>query len=248
METHSQKFKVRLGLFIAGGLAVFVIAIFIIGKQDNLFDPVFKLTTTFYNVSGLEVGSNVRFSGINVGTVDNIKIIDDTTVRVDMLIKKNVQQFIKKDCLAGIGSAGIIGDRILIITQGSYDAPLIKDGEDIESKEPVETEAIMESMQITADNAAIISYQLAEIMININSGQGTLGRLIQDSSIAENIDRTIINLRKSSRGLNENMNAAKENFLLKGYFNRKERAAERIKKDSVETIAEELKAIDKKKK
>jgi len=85
-------------------------------------------------------------------------------------------------------------------------------------------------------------------MININSGQGTLGRLIQDSSIAENIDRTIINLRKSSRGLNENMNAAKENFLLKGYFNRKERAAERIKKDSVETIAEELKAIDKKKK
>ncbi len=248
METHSQKFKVRLGLFIAGGLAVFVIAIFIIGKQDNLFDPVFKLTTTFYNVSGLEVGSNVRFSGINVGTVDNIKIINDTTVRVDMLIKKNVQQFIKKDCLAGIGSAGIIGDRILIITQGSYDAPLIKDGEDIESKEPVETEAIMESMQITADNAAIISYQLAEIMININSGQGTLGRLIQDSSIAENIDRTIINLRKSSRGLNENMNAAKENFLLKGYFNRKERAAERIKKDSVETIAEELKAIDKKKK
>jgi len=248
METHSQKFKVRLGLFIAGGLAVFVIAIFIIGKQDNLFDPVFKLTTTFYNVSGLEVGSNVRFSGINVGTVDNIKIINDTTVRVDMLIKKNVQQFIKKDCLAGIGSAGIIGDRILIITQGSYDAPLIKDGEDIESKEPVETAAIMESMQITADNAAIISYQLAEIMININSGQGTLGRLIQDSSIAENIDRTIINLRKSSRGLSENMNAAKENFLLKGYFNRKVRAAERIKKDSVESRAEGLKAIDKKKK
>lgn len=124
---------------------------------------------------------------------------------------------------------------------------MIKDGEEIESKEPVETEAIMESMQITADNAAIISNQLAEIMININSGQGTLGRLIQDSTIAENIDRTIINLRKSSKGLNENMNAAKENFLLRGYFNRKERAAERLKKDSVESKAEEQKAIDKKK-
>ncbi len=245
METHSQKFKVRLGLFIAGGLAVFVIAIFIIGKQENLFDPVFKLTTTFYNVSGLEVGSNIRFSGINVGTVDNIKIINDTTVRVDMLIKKNVQQFIKNDCIAGIGSAGIIGDRILIISQGTYDAPLVKDGENIESKEPVETEAIMESMQITVDNAAIISLQLAEIMINMNSGKGTLGRLIQDSSIAENIDRTIINLRKSSKGLNENMNAARENFLLKGYFNRIERAAEKTRKDSLES--QEQKAIDKKK-
>jgi phospholipid/cholesterol/gamma-HCH transport system substrate-binding protein len=248
METHTQKFKIRLGLFIAGGLAVFVIAIFIIGKQENLFDPVFKLSTTFYNVSGLEVGSNIRFSGINVGTIDNINIINDSTVSVDMLIKKSVQQFIKNDCRAGIGSAGIIGDRILIISQGSYDAPLVKDGENIESKEPVETEAIMESMQITADNAAIISSQLAEIMINMNSGKGTLGRLIQDSTIAENIDRTIINLRKSSKGLNENMNAAKENFLLKGYFNRRERAAEKIKKDSVESKAEEQKAINKKNK
>ncbi len=111
-----------------GGLVIFVIAIFIIGKQENLFDPVFKITTTFNNVSGLEVGSNIRFSGINVGTVDNIRIINDSTVRVDMLIKRSVQQFIKNDCEAGIGSAGIIGDRILIITQGSDDAPVVKDG------------------------------------------------------------------------------------------------------------------------
>ncbi len=72
METHTKKFKVRLGLFIIGGLVIFVIAIFIIGKQENLFDPVFKITTTFNNVSGLQAGSNIRFSGINVGTVDDI--------------------------------------------------------------------------------------------------------------------------------------------------------------------------------
>jgi phospholipid/cholesterol/gamma-HCH transport system substrate-binding protein len=248
METHTQKFKVRLGLFIIGGLVIFVIAIFIIGKQEHLFDPVFKITTTFRNVSGLEAGSNIRYSGINVGTVDNIKMINDTTVRVDMLIKKSVQQFIKNDCEAGIGTAGIIGDRILIIAQGSEDAPLVKDGAYIGSREPVETDAIMESMQITADNAAIISYQLAEIMVKINSGKGTLGRLIQDSTIAENIDRTIINLRKSSKGLDENMNAAKENFLLKGYFNRKERAAEKASRDSLEIKEDEQKAIDNKKK
>ena len=98
METHTQKFKIRLGLFVAGGLALFVIAIFIIGKQKNLFNPVFKLTTTFYNVSGLQVGNNIRFSGINVGTVDNIRIINDSTVKVEMSIKKNVNQFIKSDC------------------------------------------------------------------------------------------------------------------------------------------------------
>jgi len=252
METHTKKFKVRLGLFIIGGLVIFVIAIFIIGKQENLFDPVFKITTTFNNVSGLQAGSNIRFSGINVGTVDDIRIINDTTVRVDLLLKRSVQQFIKSDCEAGIGSAGIIGDRILIITQGSEGNPTVKEGAYIRSKEPVESDAIMESMQITADNAAIISYQLADIMVNINSGNGTLGRLIQDSTIAENIDRTIINLKNSSKGLNENMNAAKENFLLKGYFNRKakaaEKAAEKSTQDSLAIKEDEQKAIDDKKK
>jgi phospholipid/cholesterol/gamma-HCH transport system substrate-binding protein len=248
MNTHTKKFKVRLGLFIIGGLAIFIIVIFIIGKQENLFDPVFKITTTFHNVSGLEAGSNIRYSGINVGTVDDIKIINDTTVRVDMLIKRSVQQFIKNDCEAGIGSAGIIGDRILLITQGSEDAPLVKDGAYIGSKEPVEADAIMTSMKITADNAAIISDQLADIMVNMNSGRGTLGRLIQDSTIAENIDKTIVNLKNSSKGLDENMNAAKENFLFKGYYNRKEKEAEKLAKDKLEIKEVEQKAIDDKKK
>ena len=162
METHTTKFKVRLGLFITGGLLIFVVAVFIIGKQKNLFTPVYKLTTTFYNVSGLQVGNSIRFSGINVGTVDNIKIINDTTVQVDMLIQKNVQKFIKSDCQAAIGSAGLIGDRILVITQGSSDAAPAKNGQQILSKEPVEPDAIMASLQITADNAAVVSYQLEQ--------------------------------------------------------------------------------------
>jgi phospholipid/cholesterol/gamma-HCH transport system substrate-binding protein len=248
MDTQTTKFKVRLGLFIAGGILLFVVVIFIIGKQKNLFNPVYKLTTNFNNVSGLQVGNNIRFSGINVGTVDNIKIINDSTVQVDMLIRKSVQQFIKADCEAAIGSAGIIGDRILVITQGSYDTPLAQDGQQIVSKEPVEPDAIMASLQVTADNAAIVSDQLAEIMIKINSGNGTLGRLIQDSTIANNINQTIVNLRKSSKWLNDNMNAAKDNFLLRGYYRKQERAAEKAKNDSIDKKAAEQKAIDKKKK
>jgi phospholipid/cholesterol/gamma-HCH transport system substrate-binding protein len=246
MEKHTTKFKVRLGLFIAGGLTLFILAIFIIGKQKNLFDTVFKLTTTFTNVSGLQVGNNIRFSGINVGTVDNIEIINDTTVRVDMLIRKSVQRFIKSDCQAAIGSAGIIGDRILVLTQGGSEAPVVKDRQKIISKEPVEPDAIMASLQVTADNAAIVSFQLGEILVKVNSGNGTLGRLIQDSTIAENLNQTVVNLRKSSKGLNENMNAAKENFLLRGYFNRKAKAADKAVKESEDKREKEQKGNDNK--
>ncbi len=246
METHSEKFKIRLGLFVAGGLALFVLAIFIIGKQKNLFNPVFKLTTSFSNVSGLQVGNNIRFSGVNVGTVDNISIINDSTVMIDMLIKKEVQQFIKTDCEVAIGSEGLIGDRLLIITQGTATAPIVRGGDKLTSTEPIETNAIMANLQVTSENAAIISEQLAEILFKVNNGKGTLGRLIQDSTIAENINQTIINLKSSSKGLDENMNAAKENFLLRGYFKRKAKKAEDKKEEAAEKKEDERKAKAKK--
>ncbi len=211
MENNSPQFKARLGIFIAVGIAIFVVAIFIIGKQQNLFNPVFKIQTNFLNVSGLQVGNNIRFSGIDVGIVDNIKIINDSTVQVDMLIRKDVQQFIKADSYASIGSEGIIGDRIIIITQGSNGARMAEDGQYIFSKEPVETDEIMKSLKTTAESAEIITLQLAEIMMNINSGKGTLGRLIQDSTIAENINQTIGNFKKSSEGLDETIEITKEN-------------------------------------
>ena len=237
MQTHTDKFKLRLGIFVAGGMALFVLAIFIIGKQKNLFNPVYMLNSTFYNVSGLQIGNNIRFSGINIGTVDNINIVNDSTVRVDMSIKKEVQKFIKTDSEVAIGSEGLIGDRLLIITQGSANAPLASEGQQLASKEPVETDAIMASLQVTAGNVEIISLQLAEIMMKINGGNGTLGRLIQDTTIAENLNQTIVNLKKSSKGLGENMEAAKHNFLFRGYFKKKEKAAEQKaeeKKDSDE--------------
>ncbi|WP_159518997.1 MlaD family protein [Sunxiuqinia indica] len=199
MDNHSSNFKVRLGLFVAGGLALFVLAIFIIGKQKNLFNPVFKLTTTFYNVSGLQVGNNIRFSGINVGTVDNISIINDSTVQVGMLVRQGIKQFIKSDCIVAIGSEGLIGDRLLIITQGSTGSPLVENDQQLASVEPVETDAIISSLQITSGHVEIVTKQLAEIAIKINSGRGTLGRLIHDTIIANNINHTIVNFQNSSK-------------------------------------------------
>jgi phospholipid/cholesterol/gamma-HCH transport system substrate-binding protein len=231
MDIHSQKFKIRLGLFVAGGLTLFVVAIFIIGQQKNLFNPVFKITANFSNVSGLQVGNNVRFSGITVGTVDNIVIINDTTVRVDMSIKKDVWQFIKTDCKVTLGSEGVIGDKLLIIAQGSPDAALVKEGQRLKSIEPIETNAIMARLDVTARNAENISHQLSEITFNVNKGHGTISRLIQDSILAENLNQTIANLNKFSRGLTGSgavmaslkvtaANAANVSFQLAGIMNK----------------------------
>lgn len=234
MDTHTQRFKIRLGLFIIGGMVLFAIAIFSIGKQQNLLNPVFKVITTFPNVSGLQVGNNVRFSGINVGTVDVVKIINDSTVQVDLLVRKDVQEFIKADSEASIGSNGIIGDKVLVISQGSTSSPMAIDGQRIKSHIPVEFNDIIISLHTTAKNVEVISLELADIMTNINSGRGALGKLIQDSSIAHNTGQTILNLKRSSQGLDENMKALQENFLFRGYFRRKAKKEEKEKEEEKE--------------
>ncbi|MFA9390169.1 MAG: MlaD family protein [Prolixibacteraceae bacterium] len=271
MDTHTPKFKIRLGLFIIGGVVLFLLTLFILGKQKNLFNPVFKLTADFHNISGLEVGCNIRFAGINVGTVDNIAFLNDSTVQIDLMVNKSVQQFIKEDCQATIGSSGIIGDRVVVLTQGGSNSKVAKHGQHIESNEPIETDAIMASIQKSAGSVEIITDQLAGILIKVNSGQGTLGRLIndvtiaqdlsestvnlknsskqiseilgqinsghgtlgkviRDSSIANDLAQTMQNMKYSSQGLDEILEAAKHNFLFRGYFKDLENGDEKEKR------------------
>ena len=225
MDTTSQGYKIRLGVFILLGMLLFAAVLFIIGRKNNLFTPVFSISASFNNVSGLQTGNNIRFSGITIGTVDDITIVNDSTVKVVLVIKSSVRNFIKADSKAVIASDGFIGDKLVIISQGSSESPIVKEGQLLESEEPVETGEIMASLQIAAANAEVITEQLAEVMVKVNSGNGTLGRLIQDPTIANNLSQTMQNMKTSSQGLTENMEAAKENFLLKGYFNRKKKAA-----------------------
>src|SRR5688572_3289491 len=119
-------YTIRLGVFVVLGGLFFIIGIYYIGKKQRLFSDVFKVHGIFSNVSGLQIGNNVRFSGINVGTVDNIIIINDTSVMVDMIIDSQTRKFIKQDAKAFIGSEGLMGNKIINITHGSPHLPVIE--------------------------------------------------------------------------------------------------------------------------
>jgi phospholipid/cholesterol/gamma-HCH transport system substrate-binding protein len=228
---NQAKLKWKLGLFVTIGVILLIAVLFYIGKQKNLFGSVFRLKSYFNNVSGLKIGNNVRFGGINVGTVDDIQLSTDTTVMVEMVMQKKVQRFIKKDALVSIGSDGLMGDRVLIIVPGIANQPVADEDAVLASKAPVETEQILAGLKTSADNAAIITQNLADIAHKLNKGNGLIARLIGDSSLSNNLNKTVVNLRKGSEGLNENMEAAKHNFLLKGYFKKKKKAEEKKKKE-----------------
>lgn len=245
METTTQTYKIKLGIFVSLGIAILFLIIFFIGTNQNLFSSKFKIHTNFRNVSGLQVGAQVRFSGISVGTVENIAIVNDSTVNVEAVMDKDVQKFIKKDSKASITSEGVIGNKILTISQGSTQLPEIKDGATIASFEPLEFDNILSSIKITAENAEVITGELALLFNNINNGKGTIGKLMTDKEMAKDLDKTMENLRKSSKGLNENMEAAKHNFLLRGYFKKKEKEKEKQEKEAQKEAEKQAKENNK---
>ncbi|HEV2482036.1 MAG TPA: MlaD family protein [Puia sp.] len=227
-----KNYKWKLGLFAIAALVIAIGAIYYIGKEKNKFGSVLHISARFSSVSGLKPGSNVRLGGIDVGTVDDIGLVTDTTVQVDMVIQKKVQRFIKKDAKASITSDGLMGDKVITIAAGTPNTPVVVDGDSLGSLKPIETDAIMASLKTSADNAAIITGNLADISNRINHGKGALGKLLRDTTLSSNISSTMRNLNSSSKKLDENMEAAKHNFLLRGFFKKKER--EKKKKEEEE--------------
>ncbi|HVU57338.1 MAG TPA: MlaD family protein [Puia sp.] len=243
-----KNYKWKLGLFCVVALVVAISAIYYIGKQKNKFGSVLHVSALFNSVSGLKIGSNVRLGGIDVGTVDGISLVTDTSVEVQMIIQKKAQKFIKKDAKAAISSEGLMGDKVISITAGTPGQQPIVDGDSLPTLKPIETDQIMASLKTSADNAAVITGNLADISSRINNGKGALGKLLKDTSLSSNISSTMKNLRSSSEKLDENMEAAKHNFLLRGFFKKKEKEKKKQEEEAKKQQDEEQKQKDDQKK
>jgi phospholipid/cholesterol/gamma-HCH transport system substrate-binding protein len=239
--TPSQ--KIRIGLFTCIGLLVLIAAIFFIGNQKSLFSATFKLSGRFNNVNGLQVGNNVRFAGINVGVVNDINIINDTSVQVVLNINEDVKKFVKKDARMSIGSDGLMGDKLVVLMPGGANTTaMVNDGDKIGSVNPADMDKIIAKFTKMADNAGTLIDGLSQIVAKVNSGKGSIGRLLNNDKMAREMEKTVTqakttmqNVHKTTTTLNEDLKAAQSNFLLKGFFNKKKKAA-KAKEDSIKKV------------
>lgn len=223
--------KVKVGIFVTVSLALFTVAIYLIGQRQQLFSDAFHISAVFKDIGGLQGGNNVRFSGINVGIVEDIEQITDSTVRINMRIGKATQKFIKKNARATIGSDGLMGNKIVVISPGTADNRVVADNDQLNAFQAVSMDEIMAKIKVTADNAAVITGGLASIVGNISEGRGTIGKLFMDTVFAKNIDNSLINIKQGTKGFKQNMDAAGNSFLLRGFFKKKNKEKEQKKKD-----------------
>jgi phospholipid/cholesterol/gamma-HCH transport system substrate-binding protein len=239
--------RIRLGLFVTLGLALLIAGTYFIGKKQQMFNSTFMIRGIFKDVSGLQVGNNVRFTGINVGIVSNIEIITDTSVLVLMSIDQKVQKFIKTDAQAIIGSDGLMGNKILIIFAGQNSSKTIRANDFITTRVPLSMDDILLRLKVTVDNAAIITTDMAKIFSNISKGRGTIGKLFMDSSFANNLDKTLENVRDGAGGFKQNMDAASHSIFLRGYLKDKDKVKEDEKKKMIKENEEKQKLLNKEK-
>ena len=187
--------KLKLGIFVIVGLLLFIGAIYLIGQRQNLFAKTFTISANFNNVNGLIKGNNVRYSGINVGNVKTITMVNDSTINVIMLIDDKMVNHIKKDAIATIGTDGLVGNMIVNIIPGEGKGGAILPGDTIQSYTKIGTGEMLNTLNVTNENAALLTAKLLKIADAMSDSKGTFGMLINDTIVSENLKKTVNQLR-----------------------------------------------------
>lgn len=198
----SRKRNIRLGIYIAAGVLIFILAIYFIGSRQNMFQRNVKVTAMFPDVKGLRIGANVRFTGIDVGTVSKMDILSDSVVLIEMAINEKVTQFIKKNSIATIATEGLMGSKIVVLLPGSPDDNFITDGDNLPTMVPIEIDDILREIKTSSERISVVSSNLINITDKINQGEGIFGKIFTDTSFAYNLSLSSQNLKEISDRVN----------------------------------------------
>jgi len=208
MEKKEIAQQIKVGIFVLAGLALFLVSVFFIGSENNIFSRTFTVAAVFKNVEGLKAGDNVWLSGVKIGTVSDVRIFSEGKVVVDLSLKDRQNQFIETDAIASIGSDGLVGSKIVIIRPGKS-GKMVSEEDTLNTVSPTDTQDLINLAKDVGENTRSLTSDLKAIASRISAGQGIVGELLNDGSVAHEIRAAVQNLRatgdntaKASRELN----------------------------------------------
>jgi phospholipid/cholesterol/gamma-HCH transport system substrate-binding protein len=189
--------NLRLGAFVVAGMLFLILLLYMLGKRGNLFGPDFPLRTHVRDARGLQAGHNVRFSGIQVGTVKSVDILNDTTIEVVFMIDAADQTFVHKNATVSIGTEGLVGNHVLNISPGKGQSLPVDKNDILIAREPPDTDAMLETLGKTNDNILAISEGMKSTVDRINNSK-ELWDLLGNSGIAANLKASLVSIRNAS--------------------------------------------------
>ncbi|MBN7817406.1 MlaD family protein [Algoriphagus pacificus] len=197
MKSENKR-NVLVGIFVFLGIAILVAGILTLGGQQKKFVKAIHLKAVFDDIGGLQSGNNVWFSGVKIGTVRKINFYGDSQVEIEMNVEEEVVEFIRKDSKATISSDGLIGNKIIVIYGGTTMAPPVEDGDRLESVMPLDTDKMMETLQVNNENLVEITNDLKKLTSKLAAGEGIVGAVLTDSTLAETFRSIVQNLDRAS--------------------------------------------------
>lgn len=196
MKTQHNE-SVRLGIFVLAGLLMLILTLYLIGKNRGMFTDSFELKTHFRAVNGLISGNNVRYAGIEIGAVESVVFLNDTTIEVNMNIQTKMRNIIRRNARASLGTDGLIGNRVVNILPGLGNAPLARVGDVLPSQEEVSTDAMLRTLSHTNENIAVIAEDL-RVTVRHVSTSAQLTRLLDDLSLSNELKASLVHLHETT--------------------------------------------------
>ncbi|MHB9056504.1 MAG: MlaD family protein [Paludibacteraceae bacterium] len=193
----------RVGLFVFSAILIFVVAIYLIGSKDNLFKSKTRIKTSFSDIRGVVVGNNVRFSGITVGKVSSIYMKSADEVILELDIVNNYKKHIYKDAVVEITQDGLMGSKLINISTGTATAGSVEEGSYLKGKEGIDVENMLSQARdiLVQANSAVIS--LKSIANKIDTGDGDLGRLVNDNTLTTQLATTTQRLNSTLANIDQ---------------------------------------------
>jgi phospholipid/cholesterol/gamma-HCH transport system substrate-binding protein len=202
--SDEDKSNVKLGLFVLAGSFLLILTLYLIGKNENFFGSNIEVRARFQDVQGLTSGNNVHFSGIQVGTVKGIRLINDTTLEVTMLIDNQMRMYIHRDALVSMGTEGLMGNKILNITPGRGTAALVENGDLLSTRRVSNTDEMLMTLDRTNRNLFEFSEEIKNTVHRLNSSKG-LWSVLDEASLSSNLKSSLNNISQASANVNEMM-------------------------------------------
>lgn len=197
MNESSNKRIIIVGFFVFIGISILIAAILLIGDLHKTFAEKVEVVSIFNDVAGLQKGNNVWQSGVKVGTISNVSFIGRSKVKVSILVDTDLMQFIPNDSKVKISSDGFIGNKILVIFGGSENAKGVKNGDTLKIEETFSSEEMINTLKKSNDNVLAITTNFKTISDRLVAGEGTIGKLLNDDSVYQNINDVTVSLSKA---------------------------------------------------
>jgi len=192
---------IKLGAFVIVAIILFIYGLYRIGDQKSFLSNDITLFVDFENVKGLRPGNNVRYSGITIGSVEEINILNDTTLRVRLAVEQDATTYLRKNAQAEVGSSGLVGNMLINISPGSEKAALITPGDVLPATRSVEINEMADLLASSNQRINRITEQLLLITEKINQGQGSISMMLNDEQMAVNLQQSMTQMAATSRSL-----------------------------------------------